>query len=83
MEHGLMMPARFSKFYWDIPLLVAFNISLWPAFILIHKTYFIEGEVKFQDLSTTALYTVVLVLMIIFLCFGGRSCSSLSQTLAV
>jgi predicted ferric reductase len=63
MELGRMMPARYSKFYWNIPLLVAFNIAIWPAYILIHKTYFIEGEVNFKDLSTTAFYTVVMVLM--------------------
>jgi hypothetical protein len=54
MELSRMMPARYSKFYWNIPLLVAFNISIWPLFILIHKTYFIEGGVNFQDLSSTA-----------------------------
>jgi hypothetical protein len=38
MELGRMMPARFSKFYWNIPLFMAFTISVWPAFIVLYKT---------------------------------------------
>jgi predicted ferric reductase len=63
MELGRMMPARFSKFYWNIPLLLAFTISVWPAYIVLHKTYFMEEKENFKDLSITTFYTVVVVLM--------------------
>jgi predicted ferric reductase len=63
MELGRMMPARFSKFYWNIPLLMAFSISVWSAYIVLHKTYLLEELENFKDLSTTTFYTVVVVLM--------------------
>jgi hypothetical protein len=63
MELGRMMPARFSKWYWNIPVLVAFNIPIWSAFIVIYKTYYLEGGENFKELSATACYTAVVVLM--------------------
>jgi hypothetical protein len=68
MELGRMMPARFSKFYWNIPLLMAFTISVWPAYIVLYKTYFTEDEENFKDRAITTFYTVVVVLM--FAVFG-------------
>ena len=43
MELGRMMPARFSHFKWNIPLLVAFNTPIWLGSILSHETYYLDG----------------------------------------
>jgi predicted ferric reductase len=63
MELGRMMPARFSKLCSNIPLFVAFNIAVWPTYIVLHKTYLLEEEKNFKELSSAAFYTVVVVLM--------------------
>jgi predicted ferric reductase len=63
LELARMMPARFSNWYWNIPVLVAFNIPIWPAFIVVHKTYNLEDGGNFKELSATAFYAVVVVLM--------------------
>jgi hypothetical protein len=66
MELGRMMPARFSKVYWNIPLLIGVqhrHLAIWPACIMVHKTYFIEGEQNFKDLSTKTFYTYAMFMM--------------------
>jgi NAD(P)H-flavin reductase len=63
MELGRMMPARFTKWYWNMPVLVAFNIPIWCAIIVIYKTYYLEGGETFKEMCATVFYTVVVVLM--------------------
>jgi predicted ferric reductase len=63
MELGRMMPARFSKFYWNIPVFVAFGLPIWLGYVLIHQTYILDRAVNFREMTTTAFFTVVMVLM--------------------
>jgi hypothetical protein len=68
MEVARFMVGRFSKFYFNIPVLFAFNLSVWCGFSIIFETYDWNQMENFKQMSATMIFTLVMTVM--FVVFG-------------
>jgi predicted ferric reductase len=63
MELARMMGGRFSKFYFNIPVFVAFNIPVWIGFVILFETYDWNLQENFKQMAATTVMTLVMTAM--------------------